>query len=166
MLRLKPTYLPGGTVEKLNLQNMWTDGVRGLILDLDNTIMRPRSGEFCTVVLPWLKQAQQLGFKLIIVTNNTNEKYLNSIASTLDGLNLPMITKAGKPRRGKLREALEYLELPAAEVCVIGDRVLTDVWGGVRLSMKTAFVEPLLGEQENVAYRFLRKLEKTFLNES
>jgi len=163
MTFLQPDYLPDGTVDKLDLRQMKADGVNGLILDLDNTIMKPRSGQLSAEVSKWLQKAVELDFRLIIVTNNTNQTYLQSLTPLLQALKLPIICCAGKPRRGKLEEALSYLKLPPSEVCVVGDRVLTDVLGGARLSMKTAFVRPLLGEEENVIFKLLRKLEMLFL---
>ena len=62
-----------------------------------------------------------------------------------------------------LIKAIEYLNLPAENICIIGDRVLTDIWGGINVNIKTAFVEPLIGKKENILYRALRRMEKVFL---
>jgi uncharacterized protein len=161
---IKPTYYINGTVEEINLDGLLADGIKGLILDLDNTIMRPHSAYFCDKVLPWLNQARFKNLKIIIVTNNTNDQYLEKVGPIIESHKLPMITKAKKPRRAKLREALDYLQLPAEEVCIVGDRVLTDVLGGFRLNMKTAFVKPLLGQSENALFRLLRAFEETLLD--
>jgi HAD superfamily phosphatase (TIGR01668 family) len=166
MLNLKPTYFVNGTVDQLDLKKLKADGIKGLILDLDNTIMRPRKGIFCEIVAPWLQEAKVQGLKLIIVTNNTNEKYLSSLEELLGQLELPMIIKAGKPKPHKLEEALAKLNLPASQVCIVGDRVLTDVLGGERVSIKTALVEPLLGKEENPLFRLLRRIEKICLHPS
>lgn len=163
MFPLKPNYYINGTVIELDFNTLINDGIQGLILDLDNTIMKPKAGYFCDKVLPWLKEAKSKGLKLIIVTNNINDEYLQKIAPVLQENNLPIISKARKPRRTKLREALKELDLPANNVCIVGDRVLTDVLGGYLLNMKTAFVKPLLGEEENILFRLLRALEEKLL---
>jgi uncharacterized protein len=160
---LKPTYFINGTVEQIDLELLARQGIKGLILDLDNTIMRPKSGYFCDKVLPWLNKVRFMKLGVIIVTNNTNDSYLQKIADVIADNKLPMITKAKKPRRAKLVEALEQLNLSAEEVCIVGDRVLTDVLGGVRLGMKTAYVKPLLGQEENLLFRSLRFLEELLL---
>jgi|688.fasta_scaffold01786_28 HAD superfamily phosphatase (TIGR01668 family) len=166
MLNLQPDYLVKGSILKLSIQTLLSDGIRGLILDLDNTIMKPKAALFEADILEWLAEAKRAGLKMIIVTNNKNEKYLSSFDKALAELDLPMIIKAKKPRRTKLNEALKILDLPAEQVCVIGDRVLTDVWGGNRIKCKTAFVRPLLGKEEILLFRFLRKIEKLFLHPS
>ncbi|MDX1921070.1 MAG: YqeG family HAD IIIA-type phosphatase [Candidatus Caenarcaniphilales bacterium] len=163
MFPLKPTYYIDGTVEEIDLKLLSKDGIRGLILDLDNTIMRPRSGYFCDKVLPWLKEAKSLGLKIIIVTNNINDEYLRKIAPVLQENDLPIISKAKKPRKTKLKEALNQLALEPEAVCIVGDRVLTDVLGGYLLNMKTAFVKPLLGAEENPLFRILRAVEESLL---
>ena len=53
---------------------------------------------------------------------------------------MPTVGMAGKPSRRGFLAALEILKLPASEVAVIGDRPLTDVWGGQRAGMKTILV--------------------------
>ncbi len=166
MLNLKPTYYVDGTVDKLSIDTLIKDGVRGLILDLDNTVMRPRCGYFCEVVKPWLQEAQAKGLKLIIVTNNNNEEYLGSFNEALSEHNLKMFIKAKKPRPDKLLEAIKELDLPCEQICIVGDRVLTDVLGGCRVKTKTAFVQPLLGKDENLLFQILRKIEKLFLHPS
>jgi uncharacterized protein len=166
MLNLSPTYLVQGTVEKLDIEQLVADGVKGLILDLDNTVMRPRSGAFCEIVGPWLQKAKAAGLKMIIVTNNNNEQYLSSLDLLLQNHELEMIIKAAKPRPEKLLQALKKLDLRPEQVCIVGDRVLTDVLGGIKIGSKTAFVRPLLGKKENLLFRLLRKLEKLCLSPS
>lgn len=164
MFNLKPDYFIKGNIASLDLDLLQEDNIQGLILDLDNTIMRPKSGFFCEVVRPWLQKAKCQGLKLIIVTNNKNEKYLSGLSPILNDLELPIIIKAAKPKPAKLLEALRQIDLPAEKVCIIGDRLLTDVLGGYNIGAKTAFVYPLLGKQENLLFRFLRKLEYLFLH--
>jgi uncharacterized protein len=163
MLRFESTYLPAGTILKLNINDLLADGVGGLILDLDNTIMLPNSGEFSEEISNWIENALDKGLKIIIVTNNKDESYLDGVEATLNKYNIPLIIKAQKPRTKNLKKAIEYLNLPPEKICIVGDRVLTDIWGGINVKIKTAFVEPLLGKQENILFRALRRVEKVFL---
>lgn len=160
---IKANYVATCTTD-LDLNKFKEDGIKGLILDLDNTIMRPKSGYFCDEIQAWLAKAKELGLKIIIVTNNKNEIYLRSIEPLLKQYELPMIIKAEKPRRKNLKIAIEFLGFEPHEVCVVGDRVLTDVLGGIRLGTKTAFVAPLLGKAERKLFRALRRIEKMFMS--
>jgi uncharacterized protein len=163
MLKFKSNYSPDGTILKLNINDLIADNIKGLILDLDNTIMLPKSGEFSPEIANWIKSALTANLKIIIVTNNKDEIYLNSLSPLLDKYDIPIIIKAQKPRSKNLKKAIEYLNLPAENICIIGDRVLTDIWGGINVNIKTAFVEPLIGKKENILYRALRRMEKVFL---
>ncbi|MBK9771692.1 MAG: hypothetical protein IPP57_12885 [Candidatus Obscuribacter sp.] len=40
---LKPTYLIDGDITDVDLEKLSQDGIKGLILDLDSTIMAPHS---------------------------------------------------------------------------------------------------------------------------
>jgi len=152
----RPTYLINGDVTDIDLDRLAADGVRGLILDLDSTVVAPRSGVLTDAVASWLMRARSM-FKLAIVSNNKREPYLEQVRLLLD---MPTIGRAAKPRRGGFLQALEIMQLEPSEVAVVGDRPLTDVWGGQRAGMKTILVWPLKTMNEPDWIIFFRKLER------
>jgi HAD superfamily phosphatase (TIGR01668 family) len=153
---LRPTYLIDGDITDIDLDRLAADGVRGLILDLDSTVVAPHSGVLTDAVSSWLVQARSM-FKLAIVSNNKRAPYLEQVRSLLD---MPTIGRAAKPRRGGFRQALEIMQLKPSEVAVVGDRPLTDVWGGQRAGMRTVLVWPLKTMTEPDWIIFFRKLER------
>ena len=159
MFGLKPDFFINGDICHLDLTKLQDANIQGLILDLDNTIMRPNSANLCEPVIAWLQKLKDSNFKVVIVTNNTKETYLQKVQTILDGWSLKMFTKAAKPRTATLKKSLDFLELPPSQVCIVGDRVLTDVLGGILLGIKTVLIQPLLGKQEILFLRLLRKLE-------
>jgi HAD superfamily phosphatase (TIGR01668 family) len=156
MMFLKPTYLIDGDITDIDLDRLAADGIRGLILDLDSTLVAPCSGVLTEEVQAWLKRARSM-FQMAIVSNNKRDPYLEQIRSLVD---IPTIGRAAKPRRGGFRQALEILELEPQEVAVVGDRPLTDVWGGQRAGMKTVLVRPLKTMTEPGWITFFRNLER------
>jgi hypothetical protein len=78
-------------------------------------------------------------------------------------LNIPVISHAAKPRRAKFREALQILGLQAAEVAMVGDRPLTDIWVGQRMGAYTILVDPLIKHSEKVYIKVLRRMERLFV---
>jgi uncharacterized protein len=60
-------------------------------------------------------------------------------------------------------QVLGDFKLQAKEVVVIGDRPLTDVWGGQRAGMKTALVMPLKTQIESKLVIFARRLERCLI---
>ena len=58
---------------------------------------------------------------------------------------------------------LQKYNLKKSEVCIVGDQIFTDVFGGNKVGIKTCLVEPL-NDTELKFTRFMRKLEKKTLN--
>lgn len=153
---LKPDYLINGDVTDIDLDLLYSHGIRGLIFDLDSTLMAPRTGTIGNEVAKWLEKAKDR-FALAIVSNNKKEPYIENVRQLL---NMPTVGKAAKPSIKAFLQVLEIMKLAAGEVAVIGDRPLTDVWGGQRAGMKTILVDPLKTMNEPSWIIYLRKIER------
>jgi HAD superfamily phosphatase (TIGR01668 family) len=156
---LRPTYLIDGDITDIDLDELEQSGIKGLIFDLDSTLVAPRSAVLTKEVEVWLTKARA-GFKLAVVSNNRHALYIEQVKGLLD---MPIVGRAAKPRRRGLLQALANLELAPHEVAVIGDRPLTDVWGGQRAGMKTILVFPLKTMNEPGWITFFRRLERMFI---
>lgn len=156
MVLLKPTYLINGDVTDIDLGVLKQDGIRGLIFDLDSTLMAPHSGHLSPEVENWLIYARD-NFQVAIVSNNKRSHYIEEVKAILQ---MPVIGKAAKPRRWAFFDVLKSFGLNAHEVAVIGDRPLTDVLGGQRAGMKTVLVWPLKTMREPAWVTMMRKLER------
>jgi HAD superfamily phosphatase (TIGR01668 family) len=159
MAIFKPTYLVDGDLTDLSLDKMHADGIRGIILDLDSTLMTPRTGHLTEDVERWLEQARER-FKLAVVSNNKNDVYMQKVQAVL---NMPVLWRAAKPATRVFMQVLADFKLQAHEVVVIGDRPLTDVWGGQRAGMKTALVMPLKTQIESRLVIIARRLERCLI---
>ncbi len=156
MCLLQPTYTYHSDITTVDLKRLKNDGIQGIILDLDSTIMAPRSGLIDERVSHWLAEAEQ-HFKLAVVTNNKNVKYLEKAANCLP---MPLVGHAAKPSRKILFTVLDKLDLAPENAVLIGDRPLTDILAGKRAGMKTCLVTPLSTMREHVLVQYLRKLER------
>ncbi len=157
MVLLRPTYLINGDVTDIDLRRLQSDGIKGLIFDLDSTLLAPHSGKLTIEVAGWLEFARA-NFKVAIVSNNKRLQYLEEVKVLLD---MPiMIGRASKPRRRAFLEVLKAFDMNAHEIAVIGDRPLTDVLGGQRAGMKTVLVWPLKTQVEPHWVKMMRKLER------
>jgi HAD superfamily phosphatase (TIGR01668 family) len=156
---LKPTYLIDGDLTDVDLDQLYADGIKGIILDLDSTLVAPRSGKLTPQAANWLEKAKSR-FKLAVVSNNKNEPYMQQVKALLD---MPVLGKARKPSTKVFVQAMKDLGLNASDCVAVGDRPLTDVWGGQRAGMKTALVFPLKTMNEPSWVTFFRKLERCFI---
>jgi uncharacterized protein len=158
---LKPTYFIDGDITRVDIDRLYQDGIRGLILDLDSTIMAPKSGAVTLEATEWLDRARTK-FKMMVLSNNKRDDYLQN-AKTL--LSMEVLGSAKKPFRSGFERALEVLEMPPHEVAAIGDRPLTDILGGQWAGTKTVLVKPLACIVEPSWKTFFRNLERTLARE-
>ena len=162
MLRqlLRPNWLRECTLAELPLQELLDQPIRGLVLDVDRTLLPRRQAELPASALRWLQQAQQQ-VPIHLFSNNPSRQRIGAVAAELD---LPYTISAGKPRRSALRRVLAELNLPHQEVALIGDRLFTDVIAGNRLGLFTVLVKPIDPQGHPCKRDRLQKLELRLAN--
>ncbi len=155
MLRwLRPsTQVP--TIYDIDLDALRARGIRGVILDLDNTIVPWGSREVGPRLPGWIAAARAADLRLCIVSNNAGSR-VTSIASRLG---LPVVTWALKPRRRAIRRALLVMGTTPDATALVGDQLFTDILGGNRLGLHTILVRPQ-GQREFILTRLVRLLER------
>ncbi len=156
---LKPTLIYNNDITKVHLDDLKKLNIKGLILDLDNTIMAPKSARLDLHVQYWL-EVMKKNFKIVVLTNNKHAFYLEAVRHVLD---LPVIGFAKKPWSCGIKEALDILKIPNENIAIIGDRPLTDIWLGQRYGFKTVLVKALTAHIEPIWKYLLRKLEWSFV---
>ncbi|MDR3591617.1 MAG: YqeG family HAD IIIA-type phosphatase [Negativicutes bacterium] len=143
------------SLQDINFDELKEEGVRGIIFDLDNTIIPWDSSDLCPTVALMLSEILAKGLKVSIVSNNWHKR-VKEIALQLG---LPFVSRAYKPAKTGFRRALAAMELEAGETVVIGDQLFTDVLGGNRLGLRTIWVKPLTA-QEFIGTKIHRRFEK------
>ncbi|MEB3245977.1 MAG: YqeG family HAD IIIA-type phosphatase [Vampirovibrionales bacterium] len=151
------------SVEQLTPDVLAHQGIRGLLLDLDNTLIPPKCGlNPPESVLAWLDVMRASGVAMVVVSNNKRDVYVREAG---ERLGLPAIAYAAKPFGPGLKTGLQQLQLLPQQVAVVGDKPLTDIWGGVSLGCKTVLVRSQRAAAclEPGWMRFLRRLERLIL---
>ena len=137
--RLRPdAHLRG--VAEIPLAALLARGIRGIALDLDNTIVAWNGGRVPPAVGAWLAEARAAGIALCIVSNAHRPARVQRVA---EAIGAHWVARAGKPSRRAFREAMRRMGTKPEETAVIGDQVFTDVWGGNRAGLHTILVDPL-----------------------
>jgi len=152
---LQPNWVAEGTLAELPLEQLLERGIRALVLDVDRTLLPHRGSDLPPVMERWLRQAQER-LPLHLFSNNPSRSRIGGVATRLG---VPFTISAGKPRRGPLRRVLDGLELPAAQVALVGDRVFTDVLAGNRLGLFTVLVKPVNAAGEPCRHDRWQRLE-------
>ncbi|MNC43811.1 Mitochondrial PGP phosphatase [compost metagenome] len=113
-------------------------GIKGIILDWTNTVIPKNSESTLDPMKKWQQDLQsRYAIKLVIVSNSKPPKQGNGL-----GNEVPAMFKAGKPKKKAFTAALNILGTSKNETAVIGNGIITDLWGGNRLGMYTIFVSP------------------------
>ncbi len=161
MIKIIRKLLPDkhlNTIFELDPALLQARGIKGIITDMDNTLVPWNNRAVYPRLTRWLNSLKRNGFRLCIVSNSTPDRG-REFAAQLD---IPAIWYAVKPRRKSFRRALQLMGLSPGEVAVIGDQLFTDVLGGNRLGLYTILVTPL-SDQELIWTRLVRRLERFVL---
>ena len=115
-------------------------GFKLLLADLDNTFVPygvPLPDERLKA---WRDELAHHGVTLFILSNNRHENRPRIFA---EGLGVPYIGHAGKPRTRSFYRAMERLGVAKAQTAIVGDQVFTDVLGGNRAGVSAILVRPI-----------------------
>ncbi|GAC1580512.1 MAG: YqeG family HAD IIIA-type phosphatase [Candidatus Elarobacter sp.] len=155
MERFRPDH-HAETLPDVSLEMLAAGGIRGIVVDLDNTVCAYRRPELAPGVEGWVREARARGFALVLVSNNFTER-VASVGALLD---IAVVPNALKPLPFAFLRALELLGTPRNATVVIGDQLFTDVLGGKLVGLRTILTKPLV-EKDFPLTRVLRFLERT-----
>ena len=141
---LQPDIVLGGCILHLTPEMLHQNNLKGLILDVDETLVPMNIAQASDELHDWVESLKPT-LSMWLVSNNLSRTRISGIAKALD---LPYILGARKPSRRKLRQAADAMQIPIEQVAMVGDRLFTDVLAGNRLGMFTILVEPMVNPAE------------------
>ena len=145
------------SVFDIDLEQLYADGKRLILTDLDNTLVSSDAPVPTPEILVWLKKAADLGFTVKIASNNNNERvriFGESLAIESHGMVLkPLIYKVRRYMKGFTK----------AQTVFIGDQFLTDVAVAKRLGLYIILVRPVKLAADEEITKFNRKIEKRII---
>jgi HAD superfamily phosphatase (TIGR01668 family) len=124
-----------------------------LLLDIDNTLVMHGQGA-TQEVIDWINSIREQ-VKICFISNNSQERVDMFNAD----IKLDAIAKSGKPDKNLYLRLAEKYQVPLQNICVIGDQLFTDIWGGNRAGIMTVFSTPI-GGKEPVQISFKRFFER------
>lgn len=155
---LQPDVVLGESVLSITSDLLHHYNLKGLVLDVDETLVPIKSERASEELQQWVAQLKP-DFSIWLVSNNVSQLRIGSIAQSLE---LPYLSGALKPSRRKLRQAVEAMDIPKEQVAMVGDRLMTDVLAGNRLGMFTILVDPIMDPAVAVRRHPVRNLEVLF----
>lgn len=131
-------------------------GIKGLILDIDNTLVPYEIPEPTAENVEWLKGMWDAGIKTAFVSNNHKER----VELYNKELGCPAFYDSGKPMKKACKRALDAMGVSAGEAAIIGDQVFTDVVAGRNSGLAMAILVKPIKDKTNLFFRFKRFLER------
>lgn len=163
----KPFFCPNSyysSIYDIDLENLISLGIKGLIIDLDNTIIPHKIFIVSEEISSWFKNLKEMGFNVCVLSNNQAYK----VKKISDKLQVPFIYNAIKPLTWSFRKAIKMLGLDKRNVAIIGDQIFTDVLGGKIFGILTILVKPMNPHEHWWTRKFRiieRKLLRKFISE-
>ncbi|WP_156291136.1 YqeG family HAD IIIA-type phosphatase [Oceanobacillus salinisoli] len=134
-------------------------GIKGIITDLDNTLVAWDVQDATPEVMEWFKLMKKHDIQVTIISNNN----LQRVKIFSEPLDIPFIYSARKPLRRAFKRVQKQMNLKKEEIVVIGDQLLTDVLGGNNAGLYTILVVPIVQTDGKIT-RMNRKIERIILN--
>lgn len=135
-------YYPKGyfkKVSEISLEYLKENNIKGLILDVDNTLIDYYKN-ISEETISWAKTLKQNGIKMCILSNSNKEEKIKEVASKLQ---LEYTYFGMKPFKRGFKKAIEMLNLKNNEIAAVGDQIFTDVIGANRMKIFSILVEPI-----------------------
>ena len=143
------------SVKNINLGLLNKNNIKGLILDVDNTLIN-LDKKMPAGVSDWAKNLKAQGIKICILSNSNHLNKVEAVAKILD---VPYIFFGKKPLKSGFLRARDILKLPNENIAVVGDQIFTDIIGANRCNMFSILVKPI-EEKDYLITRIKRPIEK------
>lgn len=158
---MKFTFVPDyrfDTFDEASAEFLKSIGVRGIVLDVDNTLEPYENPTPTEKVLEWMESLRAAGISAAIVSNNNAER----IDLFNKELRLPAYSKAKKPFKKNVLRAMADMGTDKTNTVLMGDQVFTDVWAARNTGIRAILVPPIK-DKTDVFTKFKRLLEKPIL---
>lgn len=138
-------------VSEISLKYLKENNIKGLILDVDNTLIDYYKN-ISEDTINWANELKQNGIKMCILSNSNKKEKVREVAQKLE---LEYSYFGMKPLKRGFKKAKQKLDLENSEIAVIGDQIFTDVIGANRMKMHSILVEPI--EEKDILITLIKR---------
>lgn len=133
-------------------------GIKGLLLDVDNTLSTDKGQELLKGLPEWIAEMQAHGIRLTVISNAAKKR----LVPFAKKIGMQFVHRAAKPLFWGYLTGAKRLGLQKKETAMVGDQIFTDILGANLIGMPSILVEPILLEAGK-SFRLRRRLEKKIL---
>ena len=147
----------------IDFQRMYDLGYRGIIFDIDNTLV-PHGAPADEKAVALFEKLREIGFQTLLLSNNKEPR----VKSFCEQVGSDYIFKAGKPKKTGYEKAMERMGTTKETTFFVGDQLFTDVWGAKRTGLYSVLVKPIHPKEEIqiVLKRYLERIVLFFYHRS
>ncbi len=147
----------------IDFQRMYDLGYRGIIFDIDNTLV-PHGAPADEKAIALFEKLREIGFQTLLLSNNKEPR----VKSFCEQVGSVYIFKAGKPKKSGYEKAMERMGTTKETTFFVGDQLFTDVWGAKRTGLYSVLVKPIHPKEEIqiVLKRYLERIVLFFYHRS
>ena len=127
------------SIYEINYHALKQSGIKCLLFDLDNTLVPPNVNKPNKRIRDLFDNLKELDFKVIIMSNSGKKRLI----PFKEDLLIDCSASSQKPFKRKFLKILREYKLDLCETAIIGDQLLTDIFGGNRTGITTILVNPL-----------------------
>lgn len=142
---------------QIDFDRIYADGYRGLIFDIDNTLVThgAPANDAAVALFAHLKE---LGFSCCLLSNNQEPR----VKMFNDSVHVNYIYDAHKPSTQNYEKAMEIMGTNRETTMFIGDQIFTDIWGAKKTGIRTIMVK-YIHPKEEIQIVLKRRLEAIVL---
>ena len=150
------------TIFDIDYNKLYEDGIRLILTDLDNTLISYKETDPLEAQYDWVKKMKEIGFEIIIVSNNSHKDRVSHFAKLLD---IKYLNFALKPTKIGMKKALKMAnkKYEPEEVIALGDQLMTDILVANRMKFHSILVKAVDRKSDILPTRINRKLERHVL---
>lgn len=139
-------FYPGEYIEStyvIDFDKLYEEGYRGVIFDIDNTLV-PHGAPADERAISLFAHLKELGFSAVLLSNNKEPR----VKMFNDVVQVRYIYKAGKPKPGNYRQAMEMMGTSVQSTLFVGDQIFTDIVGANLAGIRSVMVKPIHPKEE------------------
>lgn len=153
-------FLCTKTIFDIDYEELYKNGRRIILIDLDNTIIPYDKSEPDEMISNLFTKIKSIGFDVVIMSNN----HKNRVSHFANLVNTKFVFSTRKPLKFGYKKALKLTSFESKkEVIAIGDQMMTDVLGASRNKIDCILVKPLKKKSEKWYTKLNRLMEKDVL---
>lgn len=145
-------------IYSINYDKLQNFGIKCILFDLDNTLVPSFKNKPTRKVKDLIEKLKDMGFNVIIFSNS-NKKRLTPFKNVLE---VDCSYSSKKPFSKKFKKVLKEYKYNQSEVAIVGDQIVTDIYGGNRVGIFTILIKPI-NDKELIFTKFNRIIEKKII---